>query len=258
VRHGDRAFESPDSRNPDLARWAIATHADLDPTAHSRFADNRVHHLDVAQIARYSRLFDVLRSVSDESLPMRDVFAAEVLSTCPFPLQCVLSRHGLGRFRVTQKANPNDPRDVYRTEHAEPEDWLMLGTHDTPPIYPLVSAWLSNGSAQARAAYLAERLIRSSSERSSAAARFASSERDLLCASLADLFASRAQNVYVFVGDLFGETEPFNRAGVIHPDNWTSRLPENFEEVYAERLREGRALDLHAAAQLAESGAWSG
>jgi 4-alpha-glucanotransferase len=258
VRHGDRAFESPDSRNPDLARWAIATHDDLDPAAHSRFADNRVRQLNSAQIARYSRLFDVLASLTGESLPMRDVFAAEVLSTCPFPLQCVLARHGLGRFRVTQKANPNDPRDVYRTEHAEPEDWLMLGTHDTPPIYPLASAWLQHGSAQARAAYLAERLIHASSERPRAAAAFASSERNLLCASLADLFASRAQNVYVFVGDLFGETEPYNRAGVVHPDNWTTRLPENFEDVYAERVHEGRALDLRAAVQLAASGTWTG
>jgi 4-alpha-glucanotransferase len=258
VRHGDRAFESPDSRFADLARWAIATRDDLDPTAHSRFADNRVRRLDSAQIARYSRLFDVLAGLTGESVPMREVFAAEVLSTCPFPLQCVLSRHGLGRFRVTQKANPADPHDVYRTEHAKPEDWLMLGTHDTPPIHPLVSSWLRDGSARARAAYLAERLIRASSERAAAVAAIASSERNLLCASLADLFSSRAENVYVFVGDLLGEEEPFNRAGVVHPDNWTTRLPENFEAVYAERLREGRALDIRAAVQLAVSGTWRG
>jgi hypothetical protein len=68
---------------------------------------------------------------------------------------------------------------------------------------------------------------------------------------LADLFASEAESVFVFVGDLFGEREPFNRAGVIHPDNWTSRLPENFEELYDERLRDGRALDIVAALRMA-------
>ena len=73
----------------------------------------------------------------------------------------------------------------------------------------------------------------------------------MLCASLADLFNSQAENVYVFVGDLFGESEPFNRAGIVHPDNWTARLPENFEAVYAERVREGRALDIAAAVRLA-------
>jgi hypothetical protein len=57
--------------------------------------------------------------------------------------------------------------------------------------------------------------------------------------------------VYVFVGDLFGSSEPFNRAGVVHPDNWTARLPENFEAVYAERLRAGHALDIVGALRLA-------
>jgi 4-alpha-glucanotransferase len=251
VRHGARAFESPDSHDPDLARWAIARTTDLEPAAHSHFADNRVGQLDAAQVDCYSRLLDVLATLCGPSVALRDAFAAEVLSTCPYPLHRVLKRHGLGRFRVTQKANPNDPEDVYRTEHAAVEDWLMLGTHDTPPIYPLATAWLADGSAQARATYLAQRLIAEPSERSTAATRIASSARSLLCASLADLFSSRAENVYVFVGDLFGDDEPFNRAGIVHADNWTARLPENFEQVYAARLRDGRALDIAAALRLA-------
>ena len=47
----------------------------------------------------------------------------------------VLARHGLGRWRVTQKANLDDPRDVYRTENVAREDWVMLGNHDTAPIF---------------------------------------------------------------------------------------------------------------------------
>jgi 4-alpha-glucanotransferase len=251
VRHGARAFESPDSKDPDLLRWAIARPADLEPGAHSRFADNRVWQLDAAQVDHYSRLLDVLATLCGPSVALRDAFAAEVLSTCPYPLRCVLERHELGRFRVTQKANPNDAHDVYRTEHAAVADWMMLGTHDTPPIYPLATAWLEDGSAKARAAYLSERLIADTLERSAAARLFAADERNLLCASLADLFCSRAENVYVFVGDLFGEAEPFNRAGIVHADNWTARLPANFEDVYAARLRDGRALDITAALRLA-------
>jgi 4-alpha-glucanotransferase len=250
VRHGARAFDSPDSRDPDLARWAIARVGDLDPAVRSPFADDRVRRLDAAQVARYARVFDLLADLAG-GRPTRDVFAAEVLSTCPYPLQRVLARHGLGRFRVTQKADPTRADDVYRTEHARPEDWLMLGTHDTPPVFPLAAEWLRNGSASARAAYLSERLIDDPAERAAAAARIASSPRELLCAHLADLFASRADSVFVFVGDLFGEREPFNRAGIVHPDNWTARLPENFEDVYAARVREGRALDIPAALRLA-------
>ena len=254
VRHGARAFESPDSLDPDLQRWSIARQQQLDPQAHSQFADNRVRDLDDAQVARYARLFDVLAGAHDPGRALRDVFAAEVLSTCPYPLQRVLERHALGRFRVTQKANPDDPRDVYRTEHAQPQDWLMLGTHDTPPILSVARTWLQDGSAHARAAYLAQRLIAEPSARAHAAASFAADERGLLCASLADLFRSQADNVYVFVGDLFGETEPFNRAGIVHPDNWTARLPERFEALYAERVQAGQALDIVAALRLAVTG----
>jgi 4-alpha-glucanotransferase len=251
VRHGARAFESSDSDDPDLRRWAIARNEDLNPAAHSKFADERVLSLDDAQVARYSRLFDVLTGAHEPGVELRDVFAAEVLSTCPYPLQRVLERHALGRFRVTQKANPSDAGDVYRTEHAEPNDWLMLGTHDTPPVYEVARGWLRDGSAQPRAAYLAQRLVSAAGDRAAAAASFAAGEHSLLCASLADLFRSRAHNVSIFVGDLFGETEPFNRAGVVHPDNWTARLPENLEETYMERLRAGRALDIVEALRLA-------
>jgi 4-alpha-glucanotransferase len=252
VRHGVRAFESPDSKEPELARWAIARHDDLNPAASSPFADDRVYRLDEAQVARYSRLFDVLAGLCD-GRRVADVCAAEVLSTCPYPLRRVLARHGLGRFRVTQKADPDDLYDVYRTDHAQPDDWLMLGTHDTAPVFPIAMEWVRNGGAWPRAAYLADRLIDDVEGRGAAVARIASSPRDLLCASLADLFACPAETVFVFVGDLFGEREPFNRAGIIHPDNWTARLPENFEDVYVARLREGRALDIPAALQLALS-----
>jgi hypothetical protein len=127
----------------------------------------------------------------------------------------------------------------------------MLGTHDTPPVFPVAAEWLRNGGAHARAVYLASRLIGDPVERDAAAAQIASSPGELLCGHLADLFVSHAENVYVFIGDLFGEHEPFNRAGIIHPDNWTPRLPDDFEAVYATRRREGRALDIAAALRMA-------
>jgi 4-alpha-glucanotransferase len=261
VRHGARAFESPAldpdaasarRRNePTLASWAIAQAANLNPHARSHFADDWVSALSPAQVARYARLFDPLIELCEQSGRDATAIAAEVLSTCPFPLQCVLTRHGLGRFRVTQKANPSDPRDPYRTEHAQPDDWLMLGTHDTPPVFAVLNDWLATGKAQPRAAYLAERLIAEPAARATATTAFSRGAADLARAMLADLFGSPARNIYVFVGDLFGELEPFNRAGVVHPDNWAARLPADFETVYESRLREGRALDIAGALQLA-------
>jgi 4-alpha-glucanotransferase len=129
----------------------------------------------------------------------------------------------------------------------------MLGTHDTPPFFGLVQRWIADGHAQLRAAYLAERLISDPKERQRGRELFASSARALATASLADLLCSGARNVYVFVGDLFGEAQPFNRAGIVHPDNWKYRLDPAFEQVYRERVERGAALDVASALRLALS-----
>lgn len=246
VQRGTRAFASPDLDDAELARWAIARVADLDPSL-PRSADGFVRTLDADQVARYSRLFDVVVEAAAEQGRGTDDIAAEVLSTCPTPLRRVLERHGLGRFRVTQKADPHDPGDVYRTDRAKPPDWLMLGNHDTDPILLVAERWLADGSAGARAAYLARRLVADESQRERAVARFCSSPGALAQAHFADLFLGDARNVLVSFTDLFGEREPFNRAGVIHPDNWTLRLDAEFEAVHARRTAEGVALDLPAA-----------
>lgn len=251
VQAGARAFESPEADDPQLRRWAIARAADLNAGAATPWADDRVRTLDDAQVRRYSRLVDVVLAAVSARGGGQDSVAVEVLSTCPVPLAQVLGRHGLGRFRVTQKADPHDARDVYRTDRALPEDWVMLGNHDTPPIMTVAERWLRDGSAQARAAYLAQRLEPSRSRRAAAARAFCASPSALAQAHLADLFASDARHVLVYFTDLFGEREPFNRAGAVHPDNWCFRLAPDFERVYAERRRSGAALDIAAAVALA-------
>ncbi|HEX4998151.1 MAG TPA: 4-alpha-glucanotransferase [Terriglobia bacterium] len=251
VRRGARARESPDLPDPDLQAWAIPRLSDLNPRAANRYADNWVVSIDDDQETRFAALFDALMELSRQDGADGQGIAAEVLSTCPYPLERTLRRHGLGRFRVTQKVNVDDPHDVYRTDRVEPNDWVMLGTHDTPPVFALADRWVADGSMPRRAAYLADRLIADPLERSQATEYMASSPSALLTAMLADLFVSGARHVYVFVGDLFGETTPFNRAGIVHPDNWRLRLPPDFERAYSERIRDGRALDIAAAIRLA-------
>jgi 4-alpha-glucanotransferase len=251
VRRGARARESPDMSDPDLRAWAIPRPADLNPRAANRYADDWVRSIDGEQETRFAVLLDALMELSRESGADGQAIAAEVLSTLPYPLERAFRRHRLGCFRVTQKADVDDLRDVYRTDRAEPNDWVMLGTHDTPPVFALVENWLADGGAARRAAYLAERLVADPSERSAARARLAASPSLLLTASLADLFISGARHVYIFAGDLLGEKVPFNRAGIVHGDNWKLRLSPDFEDVHARRVREGRALDIAAAARLA-------
>ena len=151
----------------------------------------------------------------------------EVLSTQPYPLGRVLARHGLGRFRVTQKARLDDPHDVYRSENARPEDWIMVGNHDTPSVWALTRSWHGAAEGAAQASYLAERL--QPRDPAPLARELAADPRALAHAKVADCFVSRARNVMVFFGDLLGLEERFNRPGTVDASNWSLRAPRDYE-----------------------------
>lgn len=234
VRAGSRLHESPDVAA--LEPYAIARADQLD-LAQPRYADHWVRSLDPDQVTRYSTYIDEIVERA------RDELSCEVLSTMPTPLGAVLKRHGLGRWRVTQKANLDDPADVYRTENVAREDWLMLGNHDTAPILTVIAGWTPARREQ-WARHLAARL------RLADPARLAS-DGFLATCMLAELFVARAENVQIFFADLFGYTERFNVPGLVDAANWTLRLPSDFEELHARRLASGHALDVSLAIDLA-------
>ncbi len=162
----------------------------------------------------------------------------------PRPLGAVLAAYGCGRWRIAQKANLHDARDVYRMENAERADWVMLGNHDTAPIFELIRSW-PQATRDAWGKHLTERLALARPWRLADPGFLAN-------AMLAELFASRAENVSIFFADLFGYHERFNSPGVIdHTANWSLRLPSDFEAVYAQRREAGAALDLELATDLA-------
>jgi len=233
VRNGARLHESPE--HPDLGRYAIARSEQLDRTR-VPWDEQWVRALDDAQVTRYCALLDrLIDRVGGEHV------LCEVLSTMPYPLGRVLQRYGLGRFRVTQKVGLNDPSDVYRSENAAPADWIMVGNHDTAPIWNVAERWCGDGTADAHARYLEERLKQPVARDPSSLAR----------AKLAELFASPARHVFVWWGDLLGETEWYNRPGTVNDENWSRRIPRGFQRLYAERVAAGRAMDVRAAVAMA-------
>jgi len=251
VQTGARLFSSPDvPEHPALARFAIAAAEDLD-SACARYADGWVHTLGAAQVERYACFFDEIVAAVQQHGASLDDLQVEVLSTLPYPLACVLARYGLGRYRVTQKANLDDPGDVYHSEQAEPADWIMLGNHDTPPIWQLVRTWGATGELTTQAAYLARRLAPQPSAVAALQQEFLRSPERVALAKFADLFVSRARQVVVFFTDLFGFTEDYNVPGTVHADNWSLRLPADFEQLYHERVALGAALNIPAALALA-------
>jgi len=235
---GTRLHESPDL----LPRYAYVREDQLDRTQ-PRYADRWVRSLEPDQIDRYSVYVDAL--VGAARAHGRDVsdLSCEVLSTLPTPLEAVLRRHGLGRWRVTQKANLDDASDVYRTENVASPDWVMLGNHDTAPVFAVIAGWAPVKREQ-WARHLAARL------RLPDPARLAS-DGFLANAMLAELFVCPAENVSIFFADLFGYEDRFNVPGVVDEHNWTLRLPPDFEALHTRRLADDHALDLPLAVALA-------
>lgn len=244
VQHGARLFESPDL--PD--HQALAAFSRVRPEqierGEPRYADRWVRALESAQVDAYSRVFDLIVGRLLAAGRRQGDLLVEVLSTCPRPLAEVLARHHLGRYRVTQKAVVRDLSDVYRSDTARPEDWIMVGTHDTPPLRAVLPTWRSRGETADRAAYLASRLAGDSSEFADLERRFSQDDRQLATAMFADLFRGPARNVLIFWTDLFGLSEPYNRPGVSDATNWSLRLDQDFERAYRQATARGDAPDL--------------
>jgi 4-alpha-glucanotransferase len=251
VRRGARLFESPDlPDHPALAAYARIRPDQID-RSRPRHADDWVRALEPDQVDRYARWFDVIVERIQSFGGAPNDLMVEVLSTCPRPLAAVLARHGLGRYRVTQKAELENPRDVYRSDAARPEDWIMVGNHDTPPLRAVIEKWRGTGQWRRRADYLASRLAVNAEERAVLHKQLAEDEDALAAAMFADLFCGPARNILIFWTDLFGLRENYNRPGVIDATNWSLRVPADFERAYRD------ARQRQAAPNLAQALAWA-
>ncbi len=251
VQAGARLFASPDlPDHPGLAAFAIARAEQINRDR-PRYDDAWVAELDPEQVRRYSLLLDVIMDAARSNGRDARAIACEILSTQPYPIKQVMERHGLGRFRVTQKADLNNPEDVYRSENAHPEDWIMLGNHDTPPIWLLADQWQATGAARQQAEYLAGRLLPEKQDREAWTVRLVEDPGELVQAKVADLFAGPAGNVMIFFTDLLGMTEIYNRPGIISDDNWSLRIASDFARQYRDRLTRNRAINLPRALALA-------
>lgn len=250
VQSGARLFSSPDNPlHPQLGPFAIARPDQIDHAV-PRHADGHVTELDDNQVRRYSLLVDEIVSNRASQGRIPRAVACEVLSTLPYPVARVLERHALGRFRVVQKANLDDASDVYRIENASSQDWIMLGTHDTPSIWQLAEGWCRGPQGERWASYLATRLV-ASSQRDHFCSEIAGNAGKLVNACFAAILSSQSKNVVAFFPDIFGMTTRYNEPGVISDANWSLRVPADFEQFYADQLSRGTALDLEMCFQMA-------
>ncbi len=251
VQNGARLFASPMvTDHPALIKYAIARPDQLNKKK-PRFDDNWVTDLDDQQVHRYARLFEVIMKKAKEKWSGLDTIACEILSTQPYPVKRVMELYGLGRFRVTQKADLDNDLDVYRSENAQPEDWLMLGNHDTPPIWRVAERWFDERRSARQAEYLARRLGVPEEKRRDWIEHLSIDTDALVQAKFAELFVGPAQNVMVYFTDLLGSIETYNQPGIVSDDNWSLRVPRDFKKYYNEKLAKNSALNIPKALALA-------
>jgi 4-alpha-glucanotransferase len=154
-------------------------------------------------------------------------------------------RHGLGRFCVTQKADPHNPDDVYRGENTAPNDWIMVGTHDTHPLATVIGTWSARRRAD-RAALLARNLSPDPAKRERLRRLYAADSGTFTQAMFTELFLAPARNVSVFFADLFGMRQTYNQPGTVGAHNWTLRVPPDYRRRYADGCEGKTAFDVAA------------
>jgi 4-alpha-glucanotransferase len=253
VARGARLLCSPNlPDHPALAELAIPSPGQLsDIPGIQRYDDHWVRTLREDQVDRYGFLFDAIMARFRAAGWREADVTCEVLSTWPYPLRRVMERHGLGRFCVTQKADLSRPDDVYRSENASPRDWIMVGNHDTPPIWLLTQFWHGTAAGTERALALAYRLCPHSELRPSLTRWIAQDAYHLAHAMFAELFVGHARRVSMFFPDWLGMKDVYNRPGEMHPDNWMLRIPTTFAEDYHRRVALGAAFNPPLALALA-------
>jgi 4-alpha-glucanotransferase len=250
VRGGARLFSSPDLEDhPRLARFSHVGPAQI-RRDRPRHADDWIDQLSAEQVRAFGQAFEVVADQAQRTGGV-DRLICEVLSTQPRELQSVLESHGLGRFRVTQKARPWDASDVYRTDRARPEDWVLMGNHDTPSIWSAIRRWTVDGTRMARAEYLAARLAPRPTDRETLTRTLVADDFELAHAELADLFLSRSRNVMLSFIDLFGFPQAYNTPGTIGDHNWSLRLPRDHRARYAALLQRRQAISVEKSLRIA-------
>jgi 4-alpha-glucanotransferase len=249
VQEGARLYSSPaDPRHPELAAYSIVTQDDIDP-GELPYADKRIRRLSPVEVERFARVFDGIVACAGPRGSAR--LLCEVLSTEPVELRAVRLRHGLGCFRVTQKADVRNPSDRYASENAREEDWILMGNHDTPTIWGAIRRWQQQGTLADHADYLAHRLAPADVEREPMARRLREDAGELATAQLADALHSAARHVLVSSGDLLGLLEPYNVPGVVSSSNWSQRISPDFAREHADAAARGSALSVPRALQMA-------
>lgn len=237
-----RLYSSPE--HPFLSQYAVITEKDLDPDIRAD-KEKRVKTCNDEQIKLYARLIEkvVIAAAEEEGLD-KDSIVCEDLGTLTNPVAAVMEKYDLQGMRLTQFVEPEDEEHPYRCKNIPQRCWMMVGTHDNEPISMWAESKINTHEGYLHAKNLVEDLFPDAENKDDLICKLNSDATFLAQTKIVELFASEAQNIQIFFTDYFGIKDVYNRPGTSGDDNWSLRLPNNFEEVFCNNLQANSAINL--------------
>lgn len=240
-----RLYSSPE--HPELSKYAIATMDDLNLELGSD-KEKRIKKLTKDQIKKYGAMIEkiVIAAAKEEGLN-KDAIVCEDLGTLTFPVESVMKEYALQGMRLTQFVKYEKPEHPYRCCNICPNSWAMVGTHDNEPISMWADEMVNTHEGYLHVLNLIQDMYPEleGKEKDDLIVKLTTDAKALMNVKLAEIFASKAENIQVFFTDFFGLKQTYNTPGTSGDKNWSLRVPDNFEEVYcANSKSEGLALNL--------------
>ena len=224
-----RLYSSPE--HPELSKYAIARNEDLDWTLESD-KEKRVKTLSEEQIKLYGRLIEKIVIAAAKECGMdKNAIVCEDLGTLTNPVDAVMKKYELQGMRLTQFVVPEKPEHPYRCKNITEHVWNMVGTHDNLPISMWAESMINTHEGYLHAKNLVEDLFAEADNKDDIIVRLTQDKDYLKFVKLTEIFASKARNVQIFFTDFFQINDVYNRPGTSGDQNWSLRLPNNYQEL---------------------------
>lgn len=244
-----RLYSSPE--HEELSKYAIPTMEDLNFDLGAD-KEQRVKTLTDKQIKLYGRLIEkiVIAAAKEEGLD-KDAIVCEDLGTLTNPVAAVMKKYDLQGMRLTQFVVPEMTEHPYRGCNIVKRCWVMAGTHDNQPVSMWADKLIHTHEGYLHAKNLVNDLYSEAPNKDDIIVKLTTDADFLTQTKLVELFACESENIQVFFPDYFGIKDVYNRPGTSGDENWSLRLPNDFEEVFCKNLKANKALNLPLILQIA-------